>query len=111
MYNLPDDVLFKSNDAFYDFAEQVTGKIEVKILRVQCIRNVRCFIQSTNLFDIFNPLRPGLLLKKYRKFLKCSRDIFIHIDTKKMSKNISERDNFENNRKCKVRHQIQCIRI
>ena len=53
LYNLPDDVLLKSNDTFYDFVEQATGKVEADILRLQGIRNARCLIRSKNLLDIF----------------------------------------------------------
>jgi hypothetical protein len=53
LYNLPADVLLKSNESFYDFVEQVSGKVEADILRVQDIRNARCLIRSKDLLDIF----------------------------------------------------------
>jgi hypothetical protein len=52
LYNLNDDVLFKSNESFYDFVQEVCGKIEADILRIQGIRNARCLIRSSNLLDI-----------------------------------------------------------
>lgn len=52
LYNLPDDVLFKSNDNFYDFVSQVFGKVEADILKVQGIRNVHSLIRSKNLLAI-----------------------------------------------------------
>ncbi|CAF4671508.1 unnamed protein product [Rotaria socialis] len=52
LYNLNDDVLFKSNDSFFEFVKEVCGDIEADILRVQGIRNARCLIRSTNLLDI-----------------------------------------------------------
>ncbi|CAF1056377.1 unnamed protein product [Adineta steineri] len=52
LYNLQDDVLFKSNDSFYDFAGEVCVKVEANILRVQGIRNARYLIRATNLLDI-----------------------------------------------------------
>ncbi|CAF2884807.1 unnamed protein product [Rotaria sp. Silwood2] len=53
LFNLPDDVLLKSNESFYGFVEQVTGKVEADILRVQGISNARSLIRSKNLLDIF----------------------------------------------------------
>ena len=51
-YNLKDDVLFKSNEDFYEFVEQVTGQVEANILRVQDIRNAQCLIRLTDLLAI-----------------------------------------------------------
>lgn len=65
VYNLQDDVLFKSNDSFYEFVTQVCGKVEADILRVQGIRNVHSLIRSNNLLavlefdcDEVNALKP-----------------------------------------------------
>jgi len=65
LYNLQDDVLYKSNESFYDFVEKVTGKVEADILRVQGIRNARCLVRSKDLLaileldcDEINKLKP-----------------------------------------------------
>ncbi|CAF2963530.1 unnamed protein product [Rotaria sp. Silwood2] len=52
LYHLPDDVLFLSNDNFYNFVAQVCGKVEAELLQIQRIRNARSLIRSTNLFSI-----------------------------------------------------------
>ena len=52
LYNLKDDVLFISNNTFYEFVKGVCGEVEADILRVQGIRNTQCLIRSTNLLDI-----------------------------------------------------------
>ena len=51
--HLPDDVLFLTNDGFFNFVIQVCGEVEADILRVQGIRNARSLLRSTNLLSIF----------------------------------------------------------
>ena len=51
LYNLKDDVLFISNNSFYEFVKEVCGEAESDILRIQGIRNARLLIRSTNLLD------------------------------------------------------------
>lgn len=52
LYNLPDEVLFKSNDSFYDFVTQTCSDTEAKILKIQGIRNAQCLLRSRNILDI-----------------------------------------------------------
>jgi len=77
LYNLPDDVLFKSNESFYEFVEQVTGKTEADILRVQGIRNARCLIRSTNLLAILEIDCDEINLLKSDACFQCKNGEFV----------------------------------
>ena len=51
--SLPDDFLFYSDDRFYDFVANSVGEIEMDILRIQCIGNVRTTLHVPDVFDFF----------------------------------------------------------
>lgn len=51
--SLPNDFLSYSGDRFYDFVTNFVGEIEMNILRVQCIGNVRTVSHVTDVFAFF----------------------------------------------------------
>ena len=52
--NLPDEVLFYSNDQFYKFIEDCLGVDEMKLLKLQSIKNVRTLLNVPDVFAIFS---------------------------------------------------------
>ncbi|CAF1363449.1 unnamed protein product [Rotaria sordida] len=52
--NLPDEVLFYSNDQFYKFIEDCLGVDEMKLLKLQSIKNIRTLLNVPDVFAIFS---------------------------------------------------------
>jgi hypothetical protein len=52
--NLPDEVLFYSNDQFYKFIEDCLHIHELKLLKLQSIKNVRTLLNVPDVFAIFS---------------------------------------------------------
>jgi hypothetical protein len=51
--NLPDEVLFYSNDQFYNFIENCLGTDEMELLKLQSIKNIRTLLNVPDVFAIF----------------------------------------------------------
>ena len=49
--NLPHEVLFYSNDQFYQFIENCLGVDEMNLLKVQSIKNIRTLIKIPDIFS------------------------------------------------------------
>ncbi|CAF2740480.1 unnamed protein product [Rotaria sp. Silwood2] len=52
--NLSDEVLFYSNDQFYKFIEDCLGVDEMKLLKLQSIKNIRTLLNVPDVFAIFS---------------------------------------------------------
>jgi hypothetical protein len=52
--NLPDEILFYSNDQFYKFIEDGLGVDEMNLLKLQAIKNIRTLINVPNVFSILS---------------------------------------------------------
>ncbi len=52
--NLPDEVLFYSNDQFYKFIENCLGVDEMNLLKLQSIKNMRTLLNVPDVFDVFS---------------------------------------------------------
>lgn len=52
--NLPDEVLFFSNEQFYNFVEQCLGPDEMLLIKLQSIKNIRTLIHVPDVLDVLN---------------------------------------------------------
>ncbi|CAF2740447.1 unnamed protein product [Rotaria sp. Silwood2] len=52
--DLPDEVLFYSNDQFYKFIEDCLGVDEMNLLKIQSIKNIRTLLNVPDVFAIFS---------------------------------------------------------
>lgn len=52
--NLPDEVLFYSNEKFYDFIEQCLGVDEMMLRKLQSIKNIRTLINVPDVLTVLN---------------------------------------------------------
>ncbi|CAM4788102.1 unnamed protein product [Rotaria magnacalcarata] len=52
--NLPDEVLFYSNEKFYDFIEQCLGVDEMMLIKLQSIKNIRTLINVPDVLAVLN---------------------------------------------------------
>ncbi|CAF3928159.1 unnamed protein product [Rotaria sordida] len=50
--NLPDEVLFYSNDQFYQFIESRLGVDEMNLLKIQSIRNTKTLLKVPDIFSV-----------------------------------------------------------
>jgi len=51
---LPDDVLFYSNDQFYEFIESCLGVDEMNLLKIQSIRNTSTLLKVPDVFSVLS---------------------------------------------------------
>ncbi|CAF2071904.1 unnamed protein product [Rotaria magnacalcarata] len=52
--NLPDEVLFYSNEQFYNFIEQCLGHDEMMLIKLQSIKNIRTLINVPDVLGVLN---------------------------------------------------------
>ncbi|CAM4815916.1 unnamed protein product [Rotaria magnacalcarata] len=52
--NLPDEVLFYSNEQFYNFIEQCLGHDEMELIKLQSIKNIRTLINVPDVLGVLN---------------------------------------------------------
>lgn len=54
MNNLPDDIIFYTNEQFYKLIENCIGVDEMKLLQIQSIRSSRTLLKVPDIFSIFS---------------------------------------------------------